>query len=66
VERVVTELVEGTVGEAVDDGQNGGRHVSEEDCPPVGDGPVLALSDNAVQVKTELVALRYGLALVDS
>lgn len=57
VKGVVTELVEGRVREAVDDGENGGGHVADQRAPKRRDGPVFALSDDFVQVTAQLISL---------
>lgn len=60
MERVVAEGVEVGVREREDDAQSRGGNVSEDYGPENRNAPVLALSDDLVEVTAQLVALESG------
>ena len=55
--RIVTECVELREGEAEDDGEDRTTDVSKKDGHEGGDTPILAATDDKVEVATKLVAL---------
>lgn len=56
-QRVVAHGVEGRVGKAHDDGQDGAGDVAQQRAPEDGDAPVFAGGDDYVEVAGELAAL---------
>jgi hypothetical protein len=58
VEGIVAELVEGRIGEAVDDGQRRRGDIAKNEGPEGRNRPVLALADDEVEIATKLVALK--------
>lgn len=57
VERVFAQLVEGGVGEAIYNGENGCRDVAHEGTPEGWDTPVFALGHDYIEIAAELIAL---------
>jgi hypothetical protein len=57
VQRVVAKLVEGRIGETVDNGENGCGNEAQENWPEGGNAPVLSSCDYDVEISSELLAL---------